>query len=147
MQVVPQAMTASAGGATIAWIGFGSYRVGVALDRPTTTTAGDAAMERYAAGDDAAFGGVYDALASRLHRYIRRQVKEPQASDDRICALCLGSLPMACFIGSFFGSSNGPKISFGGPTRKLPVNVLANPDSSWFSASCRSRTHAFCGSR
>src|SRR5215510_7848608 len=82
MQVALQPMTASPGGATIAWIGFGSYRVGVALDRPTTMTAGDAAMERYAAGDDTAFGAVYDALASRLHRYIRRQVKEPQACDD-----------------------------------------------------------------
>src|SRR5262249_51768481 len=75
-------MTASPGGATIDWIGFGSYRVGGALDRPTTRTAGDAAMERYAAGDDTAFGAVYDALASRLHRYIRRQMKESQAAED-----------------------------------------------------------------
>jgi RNA polymerase sigma-70 factor, ECF subfamily len=75
-------MTAGPGGATISWIGFGSCQVGVALDPPTTKTAGDAAMERYAAGDDAAFGALYDALAARLYRYIRRQVHDPQACDD-----------------------------------------------------------------
>ena len=39
-------------------------------------------MERYAAGDDAAFGALYDALAARLHGYIRRHVPDRQACDD-----------------------------------------------------------------
>jgi RNA polymerase sigma-70 factor (ECF subfamily) len=39
-------------------------------------------MERYSAGDDTAFGAVYDALARRLYGYIRRHVPDPQACDD-----------------------------------------------------------------
>jgi RNA polymerase sigma-70 factor (ECF subfamily) len=39
-------------------------------------------MERYAAGDDAAFEEVYDALAGRLYTYIRRHLSDPQSSDD-----------------------------------------------------------------
>src|SRR5262245_10354349 len=75
-------MTAAPGSATIPWFGLGSYRVGVALDQPRTTTAGDAAMERYAAGDDASFEALYDALAGRLYAYLRRHVPDPHACDD-----------------------------------------------------------------
>jgi RNA polymerase sigma-70 factor (ECF subfamily) len=39
-------------------------------------------MERYALGDDAAFEALYDALASRLYRYIRRHVPDVHRSDD-----------------------------------------------------------------
>lgn len=39
-------------------------------------------MARYAAGDDAAFGALYDALADRLHGYIRRHVSDPHGCDD-----------------------------------------------------------------
>lgn len=39
-------------------------------------------MERYAAGDDAAFEVLYDSLAGRLHGYIRRHVPDPQGCDD-----------------------------------------------------------------
>ena len=39
-------------------------------------------MERYAAGDDAAFEAVYDALAGRLHAYLRRHVADPHGCDD-----------------------------------------------------------------
>jgi RNA polymerase sigma-70 factor (ECF subfamily) len=39
-------------------------------------------MERYAAGDDAAFEALYDALAGRLYGYIRRHVPDRQACDD-----------------------------------------------------------------
>ena len=39
-------------------------------------------MERYAAGDDTAFGAVYDALASRLYGYLRRHVPDAQHCDD-----------------------------------------------------------------
>src|SRR5262245_46164464 len=75
-------MTAAPGSATIPWFGLGSYRVGVALDQPRTTTAGDAAMERYAAGDDASFEALYDALAGRLYAYLRRHVPDPHGCDD-----------------------------------------------------------------
>jgi RNA polymerase sigma-70 factor, ECF subfamily len=48
----------------------------------TTGAAIDAAMERYADGDDGAFGEVYDALAPRLLRFLNRQTcKTGQAED------------------------------------------------------------------
>lgn len=60
-----------------------SFRGGTAaLDQPRATSAADAAMERYAQGDDASFEALYDALAARLHRYIRRQVRNAHRSDD-----------------------------------------------------------------
>jgi RNA polymerase sigma-70 factor (ECF subfamily) len=43
---------------------------------------GDAAMSRYAAGDDAAFGEVYDALAPRLFGYLVRQTREQARAED-----------------------------------------------------------------
>ena len=46
------------------------------------STAGDAAMERYAAGDDTAFAVVYDSLADRLHAYLRRHVRDLHGCDD-----------------------------------------------------------------
>jgi RNA polymerase sigma-70 factor, ECF subfamily len=74
-------MTASPSAGTSAWIGVGAYGVGGALDQ-SRTTAGDAAMERYAAGDDAAFAALYDALAGRLYAYLRRHVPDPHGCDD-----------------------------------------------------------------
>jgi RNA polymerase sigma-70 factor (ECF subfamily) len=44
--------------------------------------AANAAMERYAAGDDAAFSELYDALAPRLHHYLLRQVKDRARAED-----------------------------------------------------------------
>ena len=41
-----------------------------------------AAMDRYAAGDDAAFGEVYDALAPRLYGYLLRQTREAARAED-----------------------------------------------------------------
>ena len=42
----------------------------------------DAAMDRYARGDDLAFGEVYDAVAPRLHAYLLRQARNRVAADD-----------------------------------------------------------------
>jgi RNA polymerase sigma-70 factor, ECF subfamily len=42
----------------------------------------DVAMERYAAGDDAAFASVYDALAPRLYGYLLRQTRERARAED-----------------------------------------------------------------
>src|SRR5262245_44599620 len=53
-----------------------------ALDEFRSTAAGDAAMERYAAGDDASFDALYDSLAARLYSYLRRHVRDPQRCDD-----------------------------------------------------------------
>jgi len=40
------------------------------------------AMDRYAAGDDSAFGEVYDALAPRLYGYLLRQTREAARAED-----------------------------------------------------------------
>jgi RNA polymerase sigma-70 factor, ECF subfamily len=42
----------------------------------------DAAMDRYARGDDQAFGEVYDAVAPRLHAYLLRQTRSRVSADD-----------------------------------------------------------------
>jgi RNA polymerase sigma-70 factor (ECF subfamily) len=42
----------------------------------------DVAMERYAGGDDASFGLVYDALAPRLYGYLLRQTRERARAED-----------------------------------------------------------------
>jgi RNA polymerase sigma-70 factor, ECF subfamily len=42
----------------------------------------DLAMERYAAGDTAAFGLVYDALASRLFGYLVRRTRDRARAED-----------------------------------------------------------------
>jgi RNA polymerase sigma-70 factor (ECF subfamily) len=42
----------------------------------------DIAMERYAAGDDAAFAAVYDGLASRLYGFLLRQTRDRARAED-----------------------------------------------------------------
>jgi RNA polymerase sigma-70 factor (ECF subfamily) len=42
----------------------------------------DAAMERYAAGDDSAFSSLYDLLAPRLYGYFLRQTQGAALADD-----------------------------------------------------------------
>ena len=44
----------------------------------------DAAMTRYSAGDDAAFGEVYDALAPRLFGYLVRQTRDHARAEDLV---------------------------------------------------------------
>jgi RNA polymerase sigma-70 factor (ECF subfamily) len=42
----------------------------------------NAAMDRYAVGDDSAFADVYDAVALRVHAYLLRQTRDRIAADD-----------------------------------------------------------------
>lgn len=44
----------------------------------------DVAMERYAAGDDAAFAAVYDKIAPRLYGYLLRQTRERARAEDLV---------------------------------------------------------------
>ncbi len=44
----------------------------------------DEAMDRYAGGDDAAFGALYDLLAPRLHGYFLRQTRDADKADDLV---------------------------------------------------------------
>jgi RNA polymerase sigma-70 factor (ECF subfamily) len=73
-------------GALAPWGGLlGASDVCVACDTSqivTPRSEADAAMERYAAGDDAAFGRVYDAIAPRLYGYLVRQTREPSRAED-----------------------------------------------------------------
>jgi RNA polymerase sigma-70 factor (ECF subfamily) len=50
--------------------------------RDASRAAADAAMTRYAQGDDLAFGQLYDALAPRLHRYLLGQTRDRSRADD-----------------------------------------------------------------
>jgi len=78
-----QAMTGGAGAVMLPRVELSFLRGNTtALDKPTATSAADAAMERYAEGDDASFEVLYDLLAARLYRYIRRHTPDPNRSDD-----------------------------------------------------------------
>lgn len=44
----------------------------------------DVAMDRYAAGDDAAFGEVYDEVAPRLLSYLTRQTRDAARAEDLV---------------------------------------------------------------
>jgi RNA polymerase sigma-70 factor (ECF subfamily) len=44
--------------------------------------AANAAMERYARGEDEAFSDLYDALAPRIHQYLVRQTRDSSRADD-----------------------------------------------------------------
>lgn len=42
----------------------------------------DAAMGRYASGDDVSFAELHDLIAPRLHRFLGRQTRDEQATQD-----------------------------------------------------------------
>jgi RNA polymerase sigma-70 factor (ECF subfamily) len=65
-------------------LGSGTVRVtSFAVDaRPSTRGAADAAMDRYASGDDAAFSELYDLLAPRIYGYLLRQTRDRDRADD-----------------------------------------------------------------
>lgn len=44
----------------------------------------DIAMDRYAAGDDSAFGDVYDEVAPKLLAYLGRQTRDPARAEDLV---------------------------------------------------------------
>jgi RNA polymerase sigma-70 factor (ECF subfamily) len=52
-------------------------------DAPISSQA-DAAMERYAAGEDAAFAELYDLLVPRLCGYLLRQTADPARAEDLV---------------------------------------------------------------
>ena len=49
---------------------------------PSAREVANRAMDRYADGDDGAFGEVYDFLAPRLYRFLARQTREAAAAED-----------------------------------------------------------------
>ena len=50
--------------------------------RAVTRAPQDLAMERYARGDEAAFGELYDAIAPRLYAFLLRQTRSEAAAKD-----------------------------------------------------------------
>ncbi len=50
----------------------------------TEKAAADAAMDRYAAGDDEAFEQVFELLGPRLYTYLCRQVREKARAEDLV---------------------------------------------------------------
>jgi RNA polymerase sigma-70 factor (ECF subfamily) len=59
----------------------------------------DAAMDRYAAGDDSAFTELYDVLAPKLYQYLLRQTRDPAFAED---LLQQTMLQVHCSRGRFF---------------------------------------------
>src|SRR5512133_1589424 len=51
---------------------------------PDERSRADEAMDRYADGDEGAFGILYDELAPRLHRYALRGTRSRSAADDLV---------------------------------------------------------------
>jgi len=51
-------------------------------DAAASQTLADQAMERYADGDEGAFGTLYDALAPRLYRYVLRRTHSVHLAED-----------------------------------------------------------------
>jgi RNA polymerase sigma-70 factor (ECF subfamily) len=49
-----------------------------------SNTALDAAMDRYAGGEDAAFGDLYDLLAPRLYGFLVRQTRSAATAEDLV---------------------------------------------------------------
>jgi RNA polymerase sigma-70 factor (ECF subfamily) len=76
--------------ATSAGSGAGPLRPqsGVRL-REVTSIDANLAMDRYAAGDDAAFARVYDAVAPRVYAYLYRQTRDASRAEDLVQATLL----------------------------------------------------------
>lgn len=58
--------------------------LGGAKVEPARDDVADAAMERYADGDVAAFRVLYDAIAPRLYAFLLRQVRDPAHAEDLV---------------------------------------------------------------
>ncbi len=64
-----------------------AWQAGVVVDGVLVATSRDdssldRAMDRYAAGDDAAFGELYEGLAPRLYGFLHRQTRDEALADD-----------------------------------------------------------------
>jgi RNA polymerase sigma-70 factor (ECF subfamily) len=55
-------------------------------ERKSSNPTADAAMERYALGDEAAFAALYDALAPKLYAFIFRKVRDSTRAEDLVQA-------------------------------------------------------------
>ena len=70
---------------TLAWSSGGALELRervMTFYVPEPISPADAAMERYAAGEDVAFGAVYDAVAPKIYAYILRQSRSESIADD-----------------------------------------------------------------
>lgn len=76
------ALASQAGGAVFATPGCGVARVRGTNAPVQPRSDADMAMERYAGGDAAAFGQLYDALAPRLFGYLFRQTRDRARAED-----------------------------------------------------------------
>jgi RNA polymerase sigma-70 factor, ECF subfamily len=74
----------------------------VAEGAATSRATANAAMERYAAGDDSAFSELYDVLAPKLYRYLLRQTRDVVAAED---LLQQTMLKIHCTRGRFFAGA------------------------------------------
>jgi len=59
-----------------------SERIAPAASAAGESGQANAAMERYALGDESAFASVYDSVAPRVHAYLIRQTRDRAIADD-----------------------------------------------------------------
>jgi RNA polymerase sigma-70 factor (ECF subfamily) len=71
--------------------------------------AANAAMDRYASGDDGAFGDLYDLLAPRLYGYLLRQTRNTARAEDLVQQTFL---QMHCARGRFIAGADVVPWSF-----------------------------------
>jgi RNA polymerase sigma-70 factor (ECF subfamily) len=69
----------------------------------TSSSAANAAMDRYANGDDGAFGELYDLLAPRLYGYLLRQTRNTARAEDLVQQTFL---QMHCARGRFISGAD-----------------------------------------
>lgn len=111
----------------------GSAAMDLTRRRDVERSGADLAMERYANGDDAAFGEVYDALAPRLLAYLRKATRDESVADD---LLQLTLLQMHRARGSFLPGAAVTPWAFaiarrlvidGARRRRLERKLFAEP--------------------
>lgn len=108
----------------------------------------DAAMDRYAAGDHAAFGELYDALAPRMYAFILRKVSDVARAEDLVqqtllklhCARgryvagsCVTPWAFAILRRLYLDQERRKKLevlSVDGTTDTNPTSQQANPEES-----------------
>lgn len=107
----------------------------------SSNPAADAAMDRYAGGDDAAFADLYDALAPRMYAFILRKVGSATRAEDLVQQTLL---KLHCARGRFIAGSRVTPWAFAilrrlylDQQRRKKVEVLSHDGQAADTASLR----------
>lgn len=101
---------------------------------PSSNPRADAAMDRYAAGDDAAFADLYDALAPRMYAFILRKVCNVARAEDLVQQTLL---KLHCARGRYVAGSRVTPWAFAilrrlhlDQERRKKLEVLSDDDAA-----------------